>query len=534
MRWHSTNKLVAKAALGTLAICVAARAAGGHRFLLITGGWSPTSNNERYERYIRIFNNAFGNRATVLFGGGDNSPMVPQDRTERFDRDDWGGLRIVPSSLTGIRPGTSAEAQQLFSEVVAEQPDAVTAVFGDHGGQDGVAMWNQTILTGEQVNSWYHRFPESTVVRSLHLHCYGGAVVVPKRRTLPTRFDQVPQFLRDYYPRNKCALAASSEDEVSYSLGSFSTIENNPWTGFFRDNPRPSLQRVKEFLATHPQVSHLPVMTSDYFVKDMTSFLCRDVATTGAPRPPTHGSGAGGRPVDTRDEDVCRASSRAGLDAATARLLAQDEVTDDVHYVIREMVGRFIRANNLQYNDTGPDGRPRSRPLYDAFREAKLEVDRMLADIARQAPLATAMGRSPEQIAPFLAMRIERLRNGPILAYQRLVSSIADGETQRPAFLAFVNSEGERAYMNSADFVGRHPSFVETRRKREHAGRNLFEIDHAESTVHMNLQTTRRRLGLARQAAERAFVERRLAVPGMEDIRSVYESITRCERTPIN
>lgn len=250
-------------------------------YLLINGGASIHSNYAVHEADLHVFNKLFGGNGTILNANGENSMVVPLDEANGvFKRDPYGWVQLRKTSLPGKQTATKPEVLSTFKNLSEFAPDELTIVYGDHGTRDGISLWNGENLSARELQGVYSLFPDSTTIRAIHLHCYGGSSVVDQNRSLPPTAEGIKDFLRKYYPPNRCALTLSGENELGQYYGWNDLPKKNPWAKLFENAKRPSLSTIKFKIANDRNYAPSPILTSDYMLKDIADTVCQDSATS--------------------------------------------------------------------------------------------------------------------------------------------------------------------------------------------------------------------------------------------------------------
>ncbi|MEK6704897.1 MAG: hypothetical protein AABZ06_03840 [Bdellovibrionota bacterium] len=243
--------------------------------ILINGGASDDSNYSIHEVDIQAFNNRlFGGRGIILNAKGPDSVVIPVDVEGNFQRDFWGWVTPRKTSLAGSRPATKSGVFQTFDALMKTPPSQMTVVYGDHGTRSGISLWDEESLSAEDIRSIYSRFPQ-TQIRSIHLHCYGGAAVVNPDRTLPENMDKLPEFLRRNYLPNKCALTLSSEKELGQYYTWSDDLKENAWNKMFSTSKNPTLRTIKTAVQNDKNFMPSPYLTSDYLIQDVVAVICK-------------------------------------------------------------------------------------------------------------------------------------------------------------------------------------------------------------------------------------------------------------------
>jgi len=265
-------------------ISISLASAKGKAFIYINGGGNATSNYSMHEDDISVFDDQlFENNAMILNAGGRGTRITEvrgSYSNPYFARDDLGLVKLSPSKLFYFRPepATLANISRLFSSVKKSDPAEVTVIYGDHGSPSGISTWNGTSLDAEGIKEFYKKFPESTLIRSIHIHCFGGAAIVDPKRKVPDQLKNLSQFFSDHYLKNKCALAMGSHDELGqYFVNpshTFDVATQSAWSQVLKKGHKYTLKGLKNYMDHWQGIIPKPVLTSDYFLSDLEKFLC--------------------------------------------------------------------------------------------------------------------------------------------------------------------------------------------------------------------------------------------------------------------
>ncbi|MCB0386656.1 MAG: hypothetical protein KDD43_14785, partial [Bdellovibrionales bacterium] len=220
------------------------------KFLIVNGGYSELSNYSVNEEDVKSFHyNLFHGQSVVLNAGGPGGTVVPISGGQSL-RDEAGLIKLEPGLVleTPYRAATNANLKKAIGEIRESNPIALTAVYGDHGGPQSLALWNGDYLTATALQKMYREFPEETPIRSIFLQCYAGTLIVSPERKRPPFVAGLKSFINHHYPLNRCAYANSHHDELGtyYSWGS--KWENSNWSQLFKARPNLSLRILKDFM----------------------------------------------------------------------------------------------------------------------------------------------------------------------------------------------------------------------------------------------------------------------------------------------
>ena len=253
-------------------------------YIVVNGGYSPTSNDEYQEVAIESFDRfLFHEEAVVLNAGGPMTLNASVDRSGTQLRDADGIIKLKESKY----PKTTLKAvmkniNAVVDRFVKESPQKVSLAFIDHGGPEGMGLWGERMDVSKQ-RAYQDKFDKNTVIQSFFSACHAGSNLVSPHRVHPLQTENMFEFLEFHYPLNRCALGISMHDEVSYSFGvSMTDASQSKWAEIFKVSPHLTLanfQRILNGQGVHTgagdgKVSSTPVLTSDYFIDDVAKILC--------------------------------------------------------------------------------------------------------------------------------------------------------------------------------------------------------------------------------------------------------------------
>ncbi|MBL7671557.1 MAG: hypothetical protein JNM39_13820 [Bdellovibrionaceae bacterium] len=249
---------------------------GVKKFVLINGGSSNDSNYSVHETDLQVFNGLFGGNSTILNANGNESFVVPVDaKSGTFQRDFSGWVKLRKTSLNTNQRATKTEFFNVVGNLSAQPPKEVTVVYGDHGTPEGISLWGGDKLNANDIRTAYSKLPD-TMIRSIHLHCYGGAAVVDPDRKIPNTANQMTSFLKQNYFKNKCALTLSAETELGQYYSWTDSPRDSSWKKLIEKNKKPSLVSLKQEIAKDASFAPSPLLTSDYLIKDVATAVCKN------------------------------------------------------------------------------------------------------------------------------------------------------------------------------------------------------------------------------------------------------------------
>ena len=253
-------------------------------YMVINGGYSPTSNDEYQEVAIESFDRfLFHEEAVVLNAGGPMTLLASVDRSGTQLRDADGIIKLRESTYPKMTlKAVMKNINAVVDRFVKEKPQKVSLVFIDHGGPEGMALWGERMDVSKQ-RAYQDKFDKNTVIQTFFSACHAGSNLVAAHRAHPQQTANMFEFLEFHYPLNRCALGISMHDEVSYSFGVGKTdAAESKWTEIFKVAPLLTLSNFQRILSSQGvhngssdgKVSSTPVLTSDYFIDDIAKILC--------------------------------------------------------------------------------------------------------------------------------------------------------------------------------------------------------------------------------------------------------------------
>lgn len=244
--------------------------------VFINGGYTPDTNFSAHEQEAASFYyGLFKEKAIILNAGGPGSTMLQAESDGTFKRGEDGWIQTVPSIMDKSPAATLENVTMVYKHIAEQAPSTATVVYGDHGGKRGVALWGDEELSASDISTLNSVIPTKTQVRSLFLQCYGEAAMVDPARKIPTTKEGFPDFLEKYYPKNRCALAATSNDEQAGYRDWEKSWANSAWTALFKKYPHISLSQLKNDLISDSSLFPTPQLTSDSMLTDLAHAVCQ-------------------------------------------------------------------------------------------------------------------------------------------------------------------------------------------------------------------------------------------------------------------
>jgi hypothetical protein len=494
-------------------------AADSSAFVIINGGYTPLANYAWHERDIVSFNEGlFKKKALILNAGGAGTPYVKAYADGNLLRDSKGVVVMGISDLEA-RPeaATKANVTKLFEEVSASGPSRVSVVYGDHGNSSGVALWNDGDLSARDIADLNSRFPESTMVRSIHLHCMGGAAIVSPARVVPSTLKAFQDFAARNYRRNVCAVTMSDGDETGQYFA-MNRWPNNEWKPIFTNNPKLTLKQLKEEFRSDPNIRGTPALTSDYFIHDLSKFLCdysapenrvdeskaSNAHAKGGLKDSVASSDLGLAELSAADrKSFCDSAPAQALRKANARIEFFYQVQNEIHQVENLWKRQFIK-------NTSPD-------FYESYRIAQERIDEM--DLK-------ALSENRE----LTAIELDRRRKLEV-DYTERYAKMVEGLDLSPEYLAYTEAfnktwmdEHAEAYPNFYDgYFSRNPE------------RALRDLSNDMAEFIEDAKKDRKNIATKVNSAQREALKNWLKSPGVPSgIKELYEGLQACESSALN
>ncbi len=258
-------------------------------YLVINGGYDPTSNDQAHEIILESFDRFLFNQEAIIFNaGGPQTPYVPTGKDGFKERDKDGFIKIEESKYPKkTLIANSHDINMVVDNIVKKEPDKVSFTYIGHGGPSGMALWKERMpIEGHRF--YLDKFSPETIVQTFISSCHAGANIVAHHRVHPIQTANIFDFLDFHYPKNRCALSNSLENEMSYTrISSNTNPENIIYSKIFKTSPRLTLANFQRILyydslkdpepkndtAISYKVS-TPTLTSDYLIDDISKIIC--------------------------------------------------------------------------------------------------------------------------------------------------------------------------------------------------------------------------------------------------------------------
>jgi hypothetical protein len=278
MRWSKQALLVLATFTGS-----GAYAAVPTEFVYVNGGYSPETNYSVHEQDLLAFRNGLfavspATSVHLLNAGGEGTKVIKTSPDGTYERTEEGQMVILPSQVTEpTESATYDHTVRLFDRLKSAKPARLTIVYGDHGGPLGIALWDGRNLSAKDLRESYQKLPSSTLIRAIHLHCFGGSAMVDPGRKIPESPESLKGFFAFHYPLNRCAAAMSHEDEVGQYYSWDKSWDQGPWVELLKAHPHLTLKELKDVFNADRELAPSPVLTSDYLLRDLSAYFCADI-----------------------------------------------------------------------------------------------------------------------------------------------------------------------------------------------------------------------------------------------------------------
>jgi hypothetical protein len=249
------------------------------QYVYINGGYSPTSNVLDHESDLKSFiYNLFPNYTEVLSAGGVGGLISDRLGSKKSETAPFSQLLPKASDLSlekAFYAATLKNYQAVLQDLSREKPESLTVVYGGHGNTNGFTLWDANFLSARDILKTYSSYPADTVIQSLFLQCYGGSTVMSDKRVLPKTIKTIDPYFSHYYPKNRCALAMSSHDEIGQYYTNSNNWDRNYWSVSFEGQPW-SIEGVQVQAFDDQNVQTTPILTSNYLLDDLYALICGD------------------------------------------------------------------------------------------------------------------------------------------------------------------------------------------------------------------------------------------------------------------
>lgn len=370
-------------------------------FILINGGYSLNTNEGDFRKDLIAIQNGIAKGKAKVFdaGGAGTNYLVRDPQTGEYKRSPSGHL-VLENENIGF-PTEAAVKSSINAAVGATGKSSapLTVYWGDHGGEDGVCLWNEGTMTPREWRSKQDALPDGKLVRSIHDHCFPDAMLADHAGAKPPATpDKIAEYLKGKYRRNSCGLALSPAHETGTGVG---VAKEDPkaslWKEILEKNPFPSLKSVWEGLCDNTQFNGTPHLTTDAIAEDLLPQFCeseraaaieenemsktRSQSDTHTDTKQSKERSAGLKLAFT----VC-ASSRARTQNSSAEILAAQAGSDEVQRIISRLALRVLN-------------RKQPKQL-EEWNKAQAEIQRLREELftrEKMGPLSTQVLKSYEQ-----------------------------------------------------------------------------------------------------------------------------------------
>lgn len=484
------------------------------RYVFVNGGNTPTSNHEYHEKDILAFHSAlFGTKDYVVLNAGGKGTLVNQ-AYGTMARDDQGRLKFAPSQITfDTLPATKSNLIAQFDKIKSDGITEATLIFGDHGGRAGVTLWNGDKVSARELRALDARLPESTVVRTLHLHCFSGASLVNPDRKVPATLAEWDTFRAANYRANRCGLALSNHDELGVYFSS-EKLEDHPFTKILKKEPPPSLLDFRQMLIDSKH-EPFPVRTSDYLVDDAMKFMCK---TGRVPSWDRHASGD--EPAEKRElslEDECKE-------------LTEDKVFAEANKKFQDVLHLWSNAVDIKWSLALKFLTKKYPTEAAGYDEAKAMVEKLQAEHVvktKDKELSTE-----EQLA--YEKKLTETRTQAMNEFGYWITATSRRENFPDEFQEFLKTDEAKAYMKSDELRKKLPYFFKFWDAPENKDKEFLTATSDAKSTSDAIQLARKKVAVDSQDKRRKFVKARLAkAPELEATKELLEKIEKCEAAPL-
>ncbi len=514
--------------------------------LIINGGYTDDSNYSVHEDDVIAFSRLLGASATILNYNGPQSMVVPVLSTGEMKRDQEGWVQLEPTKIKKSLPANQNNISDFFSKLSKRNPSYLTVVYGDHGDPSGISLGN-SLLTRARIQKLYEDVPNS-VVRSIHLHCYGESALLDSRRVVPSNPQDFLLFINKNYQRSRCGLATSKADEVGQyygwqeSGGNFGY--NNEWETMFKANSKISLDKIKSEMVKDKGFTPSISLTSDALNRDVAQFFCNI-------KPPPKPEAEAGTcqicdQLNTPSQNSI-GSKLLGLVKDLSQIQCSkcfDSKLENLNRVVASLSEAYGQFENFYRSEaiafiksTDSKRYERLRAQYDAqelkrvasFEKsnnpdsssfAALMINDFYSKPKRNANDAIALRRELDYFSVNGRKDFDDYAKGKLLDSSKTSGYIAQ-------ILKVINDPQKISVIS--DLLGFKPDYLVKKQKY-----SVFEIFDIYSRLFSDLQLARKNSDSAAGSYCRSLVETFLDRPQNKSVKEVYESIRSCEKSNLN
>ncbi|OFZ52015.1 MAG: hypothetical protein A2428_16940 [Bdellovibrionales bacterium RIFOXYC1_FULL_54_43] len=511
---------------GALVSSWGAGAGGATQFIYVNGGYDEATNYSVHEEDLLAFKGGLfrpkaspnsspsaSDGAIFLNAGGPGSAVVPISRDGSFERDQMGWITTRPSRIPfATGPATQNHVTEVFRKLSKENPRRVTAVYADHGEPAGAALWDGTRLGPKAIHQNYDRLPGDPLIRSIHIHCFGGAAIVDPERVVPSEIQKFDSFVAANYPKNRCAFALASEDERAQYVAWSSDWVGSAWTKFFKKHPQPSLAGLKSEFTTTSPLKPTPVLTSDYLANDIFRFMCkrekmgRRIRTSTVcgelSLPVSIPSGESLKRILCEKDDLS-----AAIQEESENLERFARTSSQLQAIKRYWINRYIEK--------------KSPEVLANYRKYSEKVDQLRAQA-----LISKGKRSEDR----LWKEYFELRERYSARYDRAVATLARGNSRE--FVDYFEKNCDREWLRKNK--EHYPEFVDYYFQKNNARFKLWRLGDWLSKFFEEAQQKRRTLNLVHQKERTKLLHVLFSDPEFAKTKKVYENIQDCENSVLN
>lgn len=492
-----------------LSLAIADEGATATRYIYINGGNTEMSNYGPHETHLLTwYNTVFGKKGVLLNAGGPGTLVNPSGHHESFDRDDDGGMRLVPSGITmPTLPATKLNIREQISRMGKEGAKKAFIVYNDHGGPDGPRVWLADGINANELGHAYRDLPKDLLVRSFHDHCYAGAGLVDPKRTIPKDAAEWRKYLDKYYPPNVCGLAMSYHDELGEYLEWNREWKDSEFLKVVDPMKNPRLSAWKTKLEETDQTLSLPVATSDYLLEDLFHHVCKT-----SPRKPAHASDTVTPARSENHEDRCKElHENSELNSANEKFWEAKKLYTEAGEVKSLLARRFAEEQDYEAAIT-----------YD---NTVREIERLKAEYLIK---RDDKGKLSDSDQKEFQETLANLRSPFFVDYLRKLKNIADGNVQRKEFEAYLTSAPVKKWLAEVETQKQYPRFSAFIARKENKGKYVTVLRTETVAEADALQLKRKQI--ARYYRDRVQKFMRTVLEGREDLKPVLDRLKEIEK----
>ncbi|HWU44291.1 MAG TPA: hypothetical protein VN132_12660, partial [Bdellovibrio sp.] len=378
---------------------------------------------------------------------------------------------------------------------------------------DGVALWDESLVSASDIHSFYEKLPSSTMIRAIHIHCYAGAAMSGPNSEIPLGDTQkIQSFLDKKYPSNVCGLSLSDSDEI----GQYRGWAQDEWHKDLQKKSL-SLSELKAKLEADTTFFPSVMLTSDYFLRDLRNSLCK-LSSVGESAEKTKTEGSVCRECSA-NKNMTLAKNVEDLKHTLCEMPSKDSDVfghfDYVNKLYNELESMKFEVNREFIKTKFPD-------LYNNVLKSVKEMDAIKQQIAQE--------KDPKQIDT-LVKKLDAVRSDYPTRYHNYLSSVEDD----PDFVSFFNKtatpdwikERQNKFPTLARVVSVNPDYFASKGMKEY----LKFIEEGEEK---RLAYERAKLVSSANTYRKSITDVLFSDPQLAPLKERYERIVQCENSSLN